>query len=146
MCPDLLRARLVIHEPDLKEIDDVYDRLGPTPRLCIDKVIEDELAAYERDVRNALRTQSTDKLIALTREAENLEPDDMSHKLYLLRRNDVNDLSAVNINVTPITDHIGSRLALQIRNAQVEEQLRLYNLWATTPSFRGMTGTLFEGY
>jgi hypothetical protein len=143
---DLLRARLVMHEQDLKKIDDVYDRLGPTPRLCIDKVIEDELAAYERDVRNALRTQSTDKLVALTREAENLEPDFMSNKLCLLRRNDVNDVSADNINVTPITDHIGSRLALQIRNAHVEEQLKLYNLWATTPSFRGMTGTLFEGY
>jgi hypothetical protein len=70
----------------------------------------------------------------------------MSHKLCLIHRVDVDDLCALRIRITPITRHIGSRLALQLRNAKVEEQLKLYKLYATTPSFRGMTGTLFEGY
>jgi hypothetical protein len=136
----------VFQSPDFKLIDDVYDRLGPTPRICIDKVDSEVVPYYEQEIRHALRDQSIEALRSLTTSAEGLTLDSSSHKLALLRRMNNDDLSTSNIHITPITDHIGSRLALQLRNADIEEQLGLYKTYATTPSFRGMTGTLFEGF
>lgn len=50
------------------------------------------------------------------------------------------------VKLTPITDCIGSKLALQFRNFGRREQVEIYRRFAPFPTSRGMTGGVFEGY
>jgi len=130
---------------DLDLINEVYDRFGPIPRLCFDKLCSREaLESYERELGEELWKLTTDQLQDLVSRGAALAMDSFFHKICLIKA-DWNNISN-NIDVTPITNSIASKLAIRFRNLECREQIRLYKYFAGMPSTRGMTGNLFEAY
>ena len=141
---NILSAKLYSNTLDSKLINDVFDRFGPTPRLCIDKASDPSaLAAHERDIRIAigeLTLQTPQELIYKLRK---LKIDGISHSLTLIKRQNVGDVSS-GPSVT-ITDYIRSRIAIRMRNLGSLQQVELYT-FAQTPSPRGAAGLMFEAF
>ena len=77
--------------PDRKftndSINEIFDQLGPTPRLCLDyQYIPDGLAAYRRDLTTAIAEATPSKIEGLLMAAESLSMDSISQKNCLVRR------------------------------------------------------------
>lgn len=140
-------TRAAIHLPnfsDHERINRIYDLLGPTPRLCINYLIDPpELARYEDDIRKALSSITLETLEKLFKDSSSLAMDDIPSKICLISRNNVEDMASLSI-VKPITPSIQSRLAGQIRTLERREQIRLFKKFAKVPSSRGVAGVLFE--
>jgi hypothetical protein len=73
-----------------------------------------------------------------------LSMDGMSHKLCLVKRQNINDVGSMPY-VTHITDHIRSRMAIRMRDLGSLQQVSLYRTFACTPS-RGAAGHIFESF
>ncbi|KAI0280169.1 hypothetical protein BGY98DRAFT_964997 [Russula aff. rugulosa BPL654] len=123
-------AKLYSNTLDSKLINDVFDRFGPTPRLCIDKASDPSaLAAHERDIRIAIGE--------LTLQT----PQELIYKLRKLKTDgDVSSGPSVTI-----TDYIRSRITIRMRNLGSLQQVELYT-FAQTPSPRGAAGLMFEAF
>ena len=148
------------HEPmdprrnslDSKLIDDVYDRFGPTPRLCIQIASNSKaLATHERGTRIALEILTPQHLQEWICKLEALRVDTnseyaltRSQQVYLVKRENIGDVGSMPY-VTHITDHIRSRIAIRMRNLDSLQQIDLYRNLACTPS-RGAAGHLSESF
>ncbi|KAH9993993.1 hypothetical protein BJV77DRAFT_330428 [Russula vinacea] len=100
--------------PSTDVIDDTFDRFGPTPKICIEAAsVPDDLRAYEVEVNDALNQVNLERLLEFTRNARNLTMDKTSHKLYLIRRTDINRIRS-EVLISPITEHIQSEIANRI--------------------------------
>ena len=96
-------------------INDVYDRYGPVPRLCIDIFSETvQFLQYQKDVHKAISHITLEQLKRLFEDASSLHLDDISRKICLISREDRNDVTS-EFTVSPITLSIQTRLAGQIR-------------------------------
>ena len=135
-------ASLLERDPDLDSINDKYDRLGPTPRLCLG-YDDFELADYEDQVSKVLQTVTLRNLEELAEGPQNLRMNTLSHKISLVRREDITNLRST-VLVTPITDHIRSRLALAMRNKNIRKQVEMFRLFNSMPSSKALSGVLFE--
>ncbi|KAF8664341.1 hypothetical protein AX14_006746 [Amanita brunnescens Koide BX004] len=125
-------------------INDVYDRFGPVPRLCIDifgKI--DQFEQYKVDVCKAISNITLEYLARLFEDASSLHPDDIFHKICLISRKDRNNVASVPI-ASPITSSIQTRLAGQIRKLERQDQIRLYKRFEKVPDSRGLASILFE--
>jgi len=124
-------AKLHSNTLDSKFIDDIYDRFGPTPRLCLQTAFDSEaLAIHENETRIALKRLTLQNPQDLISKLEMLSMDDFSHKLCLVKH------------------HIRSRMAIQMRTLRslgTLQQVNLYRTFACTPS-RGMAGHIFESF
>ena len=136
-------APLRLNKPDFIHIDNIFDELGPIPRLCID-YDEIDLAQYRASLStelSKLTITKLDNLVGAVRSlemdangAKNLGMDAISHKICLVRRLDPADLDkSFEIEVLPITAIIGSRIAFQLMDAESSEQIRLYNQLSALP-------------
>jgi hypothetical protein len=135
-------APLRLNDPDFDLINEIFDELGPIPRLCIEYG-EDELEGYREDLNNALGNISIDNLEKLA--AAGMEMDVTSHKVCLIRRFDSTGLRfSKKVKVSPITPYVASRIAFQLKNAQRDELIRLYKKFIHDPSTRKMAGDIFE--
>jgi hypothetical protein len=135
-------APLRLNDPDFDLINEIFDELGPIPRLCIEYG-EDELEGYREDLNNALGNISIDNLEKLA--AAGMEMDVTSHKVCLIRRFDSTGLRfSKKVKVSPITPYVASRIAFQLKNAQRDELIRLYKKFIHDPSTRKMPGDIFE--
>jgi len=119
LCVSPLRLMYAIHTHALKStrasirgiadhagINDVYDRFGPVPRLCIDIFGKtDRFEYYKMDVCKAISNITLEYLARVFEEASSLRPDDISHKICLITRKDRNNVASVPI-VSPITSSI----------------------------------------
>ena len=111
-----------IIRPSTDVINDTFDRFGPTPMICIEAAsVPDGLHAYEVEVNDALN-QVTQERLEFTRNARNLTMDKTSHKLYLIRRTDINRVRS-DILISPITEHIQSEIANRIRLCGMQRQV-----------------------
>ncbi|KAF8310229.1 hypothetical protein F5887DRAFT_1067704 [Amanita rubescens] len=105
-------------------INDVYDRFGPVPRLCIDIFGKtDQFEYYKMDVCKAISNITLEYLARVFEEASSLRPDDISHKICLITRKDRNNVASVPIR---------------------QDQIRLYKRFEKVPGSRGLAGILFE--
>jgi hypothetical protein len=102
-------------------INETFDLLGPVPRLCIDFSSE-ELEEYKNEVRKALSGITVDQIETLIKDTSALSMDAVSHKIYLLRRRQRDDVHSP-VVVAPI---IQSRLSTRFRNRPRDKQIRLY--------------------
>jgi hypothetical protein len=135
-------APLRLNDPDFDLINEIFDELGPIPRLCIEYG-EDELEGYREDLNNALGNISIDNLEKLA--AAGMEMDVTSHKVCLIRRFDSTGLRfSKKVKVSPITPYVASRIAFQLKNAQRDELIRLYKKFIHDPSTRKMAGDIFK--
>ncbi|KIM80660.1 hypothetical protein PILCRDRAFT_822388 [Piloderma croceum F 1598] len=78
-------APLRLTDPDLDLIDELFDELGPVPRLCID-FDEDKLEDYKKDLKKVLGNITIDNLEELADAGDSLQMNVISHKVCLIRR------------------------------------------------------------
>ena len=140
--------------PDFDHIDNIFDELGPIPRLCLDYGV-DELSDYRDALSDALSMLTIKNLEDLVHAAKRLDTgasglqnsamDSISHKICLIRRLNPAHLGR-KVEVLPITAIIGSRIASQLTNAERSEQIRLYKLLTALPEGKRMSGNVFEAY
>lgn len=138
-------AELYSNSLDSNLIDDIYDRFGPIPRLCI-KTAYGSAAweKYEDRICAALEQLSLQSLQDMLFKLENLTMDGFTHKLCLVKRQSIDDVSSKPY-VTYITDHIRSRMAIRMRNLSSIQQVDVYRTFACT-SLRGAAGYIFESF
>jgi hypothetical protein len=132
--------------PDSKLIDNIYDQFGPTPRPCIQTASDSEaLATHECDVRTALeelRQLTPHGFQEILYKLRGLRVDTDSQKLYLIKRENIGNVRSMP-HVMPITDHIRSRIAIQMRNLGSLQQINLYRTFTRTP-MGGAVGHAFQ--
>jgi len=143
-----------VNNPDFDHINNVFDELGPIPRLCLDYSVE-ALSSYRRSLSKALSKLTIEKLEDLVgattclemdpNGAKNLAMDTIFHKICLIRRLNPADLDD-EVEVLPITAIVGSRIAFQLRNTERSEQIRLYKQLTALPEAKRLSGNVFEAY
>ena len=148
-------APLRLNKPDFDHINNVFDELGPIPRLCLDYDAK-ALSDYRRALSNALSNLTTKKLECLVGAAKslqmdasgakNLGMDTVSNKICLIRRLNPTDIADDEVEVLPITAIVGSRIAFQLRNTERSEQIRLYQQLTALPGSKRLSGNVFEAY
>jgi hypothetical protein len=143
--PDTLSAPLHLRDnTDYDTIDSIYDKLGPTPRLCFEIGPDpDKLESYENDVEWAIKGLTLEKLKILVSNLRNLSMDDFSHKLCLIRRKEIHKVNA-RFLVTPITEYVQSGLAISMRKFDIRRLTETYQLFTPVPFLRGVAGLIFE--
>jgi hypothetical protein len=138
--------RLSGSDLDFNRIYDIYDRLGPIPRLCFDKQNEPEgLQTHQDEIFRALREVSPTRLQELVTGAAEFSMSMLSSKICLIKRVH-RDKPSSHVYITPITDFIGNQLVVHLRLLERREQIRLYNHFSFLLNSRGMTGKVFEAY
>jgi hypothetical protein len=122
---------------------DIFDRLGPTPRLCLLARLPHALKCHESDLNNVISNIDLHMLKKIFSAVALLEMDEISHKLCLIRRSDEGDIYS-DIVVHTVTDWIKSRLALRLRNLEQAEQIHPYRLFSRARGNRSMAGILYQ--
>jgi len=125
--------------------NEIFDQLGPTPRLCIDYQLNSmAMSQYESDLHTAIsKVTSNDlELLLSTTRCGDFGIDTLS-KIALLIRESLDDVYNQGM-VIPITPYIQSRLSNWFRNLECKEHLRLYKAFAKVPEGRKMAGVFFK--
>ncbi|EDR06022.1 uncharacterized protein LACBIDRAFT_294749 [Laccaria bicolor S238N-H82] len=145
---EILRAATIYPLGCISEsrTNEIFDQLGPTPRLCIDYQLNSKaMSRYESNLRTALsKVTSNDlELLLITACDGDLGIDTLSDKIALLSRESLDDVYSQGM-VIPITPYIQSRLSNRCRNLERKELLRLYKAFARVPEGRTMAGVFFD--
>ena len=108
-------------------INDIFDRLGPIPRLCLDyQHTPQQLIRYRWDLSRAIAGATPDKINDLFGDASGFDMDSTSHKICLISHEKQDEVDS-DVVVAFITPSIQSRLVNQFRNSIPQiELLRLY--------------------
>jgi hypothetical protein len=137
-------AEIFLPQFEQKRINQIFDELGPTPRLCIDYLSNPgRLKEYRRDLRDAILDITSGQLEKLIRDIASVNLSEVSHKLFLIFREEREVVNG-DVIVVPITEDVKKKLALQFRNLQKDEQIRLYEHFAKVPDSRAVAGIFFE--
>jgi hypothetical protein len=106
---------------DVEAVLEIFETLGPTPRLCIELASEPErLQVYKDQLNRVISGIIAADLEKLANDVSRLTMDTVSHKVCLIRRRDRNNVRSGPV-VSPITDSIKSQLLNQLRNLQQAE-------------------------
>jgi hypothetical protein len=106
---------------DVEAVLEIFETLGPTPRLCIELASEPErLQVYKDQLNRVISGIIAADLEKLANDVSRLTMDTVSHKICLIRRRDRNNVRSGPV-VSPITDSIKSQLLNQLRNLQQAE-------------------------
>jgi hypothetical protein len=71
-------APLRLSSPKLEIIDQAFDELGPTPRLCLETAFDPEkLASYKSDIEKSLNELTMESLEQLLDHSANLTMDEI---------------------------------------------------------------------
>ena len=76
-------AQVRLGNPDLDLINEIFDELGPIPRLCID-FDKNQLGDYREDLKETLDNISVEKLEELADAAKSMNMDVISRKVCLI--------------------------------------------------------------
>jgi hypothetical protein len=98
---------------------------------------------HKEDIRSALENLTLQSLWELSMTTRMLKMDKYSHKLCLIRRENLHDVRS-RFNVTSITTHVQSRLATHMRTQDIQRQLEMYQDFDYYPILRELSGILFE--
>ena len=135
-------TRASVYGCDRKQINHLFDRLGPTPRLSL--VFNSYgLRTYEDDLRKTIKDLTSEALEKLFEDADAFEMGKLSHKICLISRDTLEDVAGLPI-VKPITLYVHSKLVCQFRTLGPYEELRLYKKFAKTCDSRELVGVAFE--
>ena len=105
----------VLHE----NVNQVFDELGPTPRICIDYLLADKLIErYREEVRKAILMVTTQQLRIddLFDTSRTLAGNEVSDRICLIRREEKEDFYSL-AAVSFITRTIKSRLLNGLENS-----------------------------
>ncbi|KIM91796.1 hypothetical protein PILCRDRAFT_58282 [Piloderma croceum F 1598] len=124
-------------------INEIFDHLGPTLRLCFGNTRS--LIDYRRKLDEALGRLTLGGLEDMSFLHESQALDAVSCKIYMLKCSNV-DVDSVEVDMTTITPFIASKVAAQMWALECYELVCLFNHWIRLPSTRGMAGDVFEPY
>jgi hypothetical protein len=127
----------------LTPIDEIFDELGPTPRLCFEK--KRWLTEYRRKLNEALGRLTLSYLEDMSFTRESLALDAVSDKMYMLKRSGV-DVDSVEVDIMTITPFVASKIATRMRALERHDLARLFHRYIALPSTRKMAGDIFEAY
>ena len=134
-------APLRLDNPDFDHINNIFDKLGHIPRLCINYNEKDLWVSLYGVIKTHYQ-QIEDPVGMATRSLNAI-----SHKIYLVRRLNPTDLDySFKIEVLPVTAIIGSRIALQLRNAKRCEQILPHKQLTALPLAKKLSCNLFDAY
>jgi hypothetical protein len=129
---------------DLSRINETFDQLGPTPRLCLEVASEvNGYHQYKTHLARVIEQITTAQIKQLFNEANDLSMDAISHYICLVRRKWQENVCSDSV-IAPMTPSIQSRLANHFRNLERDEQLDLYRYFARVPDSRATAGIFFE--
>lgn len=111
-------------------VNEAFDLLGPTPRLCISFMSEPiKLEEYKREVTIVISNITPHQLGHLNDKVSSLNMDSLSDKIFLLSRQDQDDVHSSAV-VDLITQATQSRLASQFRQVPQVDLIRLYKQYS----------------
>ena len=123
-------------------IDEIFDLLGPVPRLCIN-FSSHQLKEYKDALNMVISSITVDEIEKLINDTFALSMGEVSHKIFLLsrmKRDDIHSQAAV----APISLSIQSKLAARFRNLDRDEQIRLYKHFESVPESKKVAGIFYE--
>ncbi|KAH9007281.1 hypothetical protein EDB86DRAFT_2870989 [Lactarius hatsudake] len=133
-------------EHDDPDVDEMFNRFGPTPRICF-KFLKfgHLLSRHKTKFEIALGELSPKRLQDMVTGIRQFSMDNVSHTIFLVRRQKVNsDGDWGRPSVGPITDIVGIALRNQLQRERRDEQLRLYRSMANVKGTRRIAGVVFE--
>jgi hypothetical protein len=81
-------------EPNLKELDAVFNNFGPTPRLCFNTLLRPcGIDSHKRALNVILAGLTSQDLKSLVGNMGSLAADKLSHKICLISRNNRDEIS-----------------------------------------------------
>jgi hypothetical protein len=93
---DTRSASLLLPGVPEDQINRTYDVLGPTPRLCLELILDKGLEEqYEDGFNRTVSKVTADQLNILVHEAASLNTDEMADEICLISREDRNDVHRV---------------------------------------------------
>ena len=134
----------MLPETDVTAIDEIFEELGPTARLCIEYASDPEqLQDYKAQLDDVISNMITGELEGLIKKSTQLTMNPVSHKICLISRRDPKNMRSAPL-VSPITDSIKSRLSNQLRNLQQAERIHLFKQLERVPGARATAGIVYE--
>ena len=128
-------------EQDLAE--DHFENLGPLPRLFIGFVRNPEqLTGYELDRRDKIAGLTSDSLRHFVQKGGDLDLDAESQKLFLVRRDDLDELKIASIG--PITANVRMEITTVLDKMRRLDQIDLYHHLASYNASRKVAGLVYE--
>ncbi|KAH9180784.1 hypothetical protein EDB89DRAFT_1921070, partial [Lactarius sanguifluus] len=125
--------------------DDMFNRFGPTPRICFAFLeVKNLLSLHESNLETALGKLSSRNLRNLVTGIRDLSMDGESHTILLVRRRKVSDGDWGRASVGPITDTVRIALRNQLQKEMQAEQLQLYRSMANVKGTRCIASVVFE--
>ena len=106
----MFSAQVLIPHVEEERIHDMFDRFGPTPRLCIESFKNPIiLKNYEEQLQGAISDLTIEQFDRLFRDSRSLTMNTISHKICLVTRENGFDGKTV---VVPITQSINNCLRI----------------------------------
>ena len=126
-----------------ERIDDMYSRVGPTPRICFNYLEEKSLLdQHESRFEKALSELSSTRLLEIVYQAHDFDMDQMSHTMFLVRRR--GDLSRRLSTVEPITAVVAKKIRNQLGRDTRAERLILYRSLVNVEGSRRLASIPYE--
>jgi hypothetical protein len=115
-------------------------------RLCFEMACNSHaLSLYNNNVKLASQNVEDVNIERLVKKAAGMVMDDISHKLCLIRRENIHHVPFP-VCVMPITLYMQSKLAIALQDKDSCEQIKCYRTFAAVLSFREMSGFVFETF
>jgi hypothetical protein len=117
--------------------------LGPTPRICIDLVEDpdqlDDFLQYRQSMLSGLNSNALQHF-AMT--AGRLDLDIKSHTIFMVRRNNVDNLRKAHLE--PISATVEMQIMSTLNELQQLRRIELYKTFASVDSTRIIAGLAYE--
>jgi hypothetical protein len=136
----------------------MYDRFGPTPRICFDYIKDPYAVLYHQtDLKTALQSLSSVTLRQMIDNTQHFRMDEISHTLILVKRmskelkvltwtDDSRSKASVHPRVEIISPVVESELRARLREQSRAELLELYRYLANVDTARSIASLAFEAW
>ncbi|KAI9442568.1 hypothetical protein H4582DRAFT_1295642 [Lactarius indigo] len=130
-------------KPTIPRIDEMYNKYGPTPRICLNFLRDTALIdAHQKRYESALSKVSLKKLGDLVSNKLNFTIDGESHTLVLLKRLSRDNFSLGRLE--PITHMAKLGVRNQLRKEERAARITLYKSLANVEGARRIAGAMYE--
>jgi hypothetical protein len=143
-------ANVLRFTPDeIKKAEEAFNNLGPTPRFCIDYVLDPyQLAQHRSHYATQLSNLSINQLKDIAGDWSTLSiKQDVSHAIFLIRREDTPACHVEYLQrytIEPITDVTSQTFVHLLKRAEQEQRLDLYQTFSQVSHTRRLAGLTYE--
>jgi hypothetical protein len=131
--------------------EEILELDGPMPRLFKDKMI-DGIDRWREARDGAIQTQTYAKLRSVLEATSKTHADAprdigaLSHKLFLIRRKNLEEFHDGKAVISIITPHVENKLAKKLIQLEKDQLLDLYRIASGAPFTRRVAGVFYEVY